>query len=210
MASPSNIQDAIRRIAEANGEDPATLLAYAERESAFNPQARSSKTIKGLFQMTRGLRQQYGIGESDDPETQATGYMPFMRDTREEMGRILGRRPSDAEVYLGHHYGASRAARTLGMDPDMPVDQVFSATERAGNPHFDRAGTIGNLNSSIMSDIEKRRSRFGGEGLDFSSAVGASAPEPLDFGSKAVADHVIPLQSQGSSGPLDFSSVAQQ
>lgn len=208
MASSSSVQDAIRRIAAETGEDPATLLAYADRESAFNPAARSSKTIKGLFQMRGDLRRKYGIGDSEDPEAQARGYVPFLHDTREEMARVMGRQPSDAEAYLGHHYGATRAARTLGMAPDTPVDQVFSNEERSLNPHFDKAGTIGALNSSITSDIESRRQKFGAEGLDFSGAVGAAPAEPMDFSGSAISDHAIPLQSHGSSGPLDFSSMA--
>jgi hypothetical protein len=193
MASSSSIQETIRRIAQETGEDPATLLAYADRESAFNPAARSSKTIKGLFQMTGGLRSKYGIGDTEDPEAQTRGYVPFLNDTREEMSRIMGRQPTDAEAYLGHHYGATRAARALGMAPDTPIDQIFSAQERAGNPHFDKAGTIGNLNSSIMGDIEKRRSKFGGEGLDFSGAVGATPAEPLDFSQGAI-ESVAPVK----------------
>jgi hypothetical protein len=184
------IEQAIRRAAAAHGEDPATALAIAERESSFNPNAKSSKTIEGLFQMRGDLRRQYGIPNGADPETQANGYMPFFKDTKAEMARVLGRQPTDAEAYLGHHYGATRAARTLNMAPDTPVAQVFTPDEMAQNPHFGKAGTIGNLNSSIMSDIETRRAKFGGEGLDFSQAVGAPPAEPMDFSGKAtpVAD----------------------
>jgi len=189
------------------------MLAIAERESSGNPAARSSKTIKGLFQMRGDLRQQYGIGDSEDPDVQAQGYMPFFKDTKAQMAGILGRAPTDAEVYIGHHFGAGRGARALKMDPHTPVNQLFTPTEMAQNPHFGAAGTIGDLNSSITADIDKRRVKFGAEPMDFSGAVGA---EPMDFSSASVeapeAEHGPTLRtpSGAATGPLDFASQAAQ
>lgn len=98
--------------------------------------------------------------------------MPFIKDTKGEMARVLGRDPSDAETYAGHHFGSVRAARMMKMDPNTPVDQVFSPTEMALNPHFAKAGTVGNLNASVTSDITRRQARFGG----------AEAPDLAEFG----------------------------
>jgi hypothetical protein len=160
----ASIQDAIRRAAEEQGIDPATALAYADRESSFNPGARSSKTIHGLFQMTGPLRQKYGIGDSTDPYQQTMGWAGLLRDNKATMSAKLGRDVTDAEAYAGHHFGAGRAARMFQMHPDTPVDQVFTRNELAQNPHIGRAGTVGAILGDVTGDIDRRRSKFGGAG----------------------------------------------
>lgn len=193
----NQIQAAIVRAAQEEGIDPATALAWASRESSFSPTARASKSIYGLFQMSGALRRQYGIGDTSDPYEQTKGFARYYRGLKDEMKRTLGRDPTDTEAYLGHHFGGVRGARTLGMNPNTPVSQVFTPYERSLNPHFDRAGTIGRLTGSINSDIDRRYAKFGGsvtpaEPLDFSEQVAklggdisqaavAKAPEPLDF-----------------------------
>ena len=132
-------QTAIVQAAQEAGEDPAFALAVAERESNFNPRAHSSKTIHGIYQMRGDLRQKYGVGDSEEPLDQARGWMRSLPDIRRDMKSVLGRDPTDQEVYLGHHYGSKRAARSLLNDPSMPTDAVFTPTEMAGNPHFAKA-----------------------------------------------------------------------
>lgn len=177
----NQIEAAIVRAAQEEGIDPATALAWASRESSFNPNARASKSIYGLFQMSGALRRQYGIGDTSDPYEQTKGFARYYRGLKNEMRGVLGRDPTDTEAYLGHHFGGTRGARTIGMDPNTPVSAVFSPYERSLNPHFDRAGTIGRLTSSINADIDHRYAKFGGTGagaepLDFSGQV-----EPMDF-----------------------------
>jgi hypothetical protein len=156
------VEDAIRRAAAESGIDPAAAMAIAERESSFNPTARSSKTIRGLYQMRGDHRARYGVGDSDDPYEQSKGWGKFFQTVKKEMAGTLGRDPTDSEGYLGHHFGGVRAARMMKMDPNTPVDQVFTPTEMAQNPHFGRAGTVGVLNSSILADMDKRTAKFGG------------------------------------------------
>lgn len=190
------IRAAIVRAANENGLDPAAALAIAERESGFDPAAHSSKTIRGMFQMRGDLRRQYGVGDSFDPYAQAKGWGTFFKDNKGEMSRVLGRDVTDEEGYLGHHFGATRAARMLKMDPATPVDQVFTPYERSINPHFDKAGTVGALNSSVLGDISRRKSKFGG----------AELPDLASFGSPVEADNAPSNAPQSSAADLDFSS----
>lgn len=176
------MQSAITRAAIEEGIDPAFALSVAERESSFNPTARSSKTIRGLFQMMGPLRSQYGVDDSNDPYTQTKGWARFIKDTKPQMAPILGRDPTDEELYTGHHFGATRAARMLRMDPNTPVDQVFTPNEIAQNPHFGRAGTVGALNSSILADMKGRHQKFGAAIPDL-SGESEGAPDKPDFAS---------------------------
>lgn len=207
------IEAAIRQAAQEGGVDPAYAMAVAERESAFNPTARASKTIRGLYQMRGDLRQQYGVGDSDDALDQARGWVRSLQDIRSDMSRVLGRDPTDEETYLGHHFGATRAARSLGMDPNTPVEAVFTPQEMALNPHFGRAGTIGNLNSSVIGDIDRRMARFGGDASAPSSTEPAdlsaygdpvAGSQPADLSS--FGDPVAAQQAQASSQPTDLSA----
>jgi hypothetical protein len=121
MPLTPQIRAAIEQAAREQGVSPAYALAVAERESQFDPNAKSSKTIQGIYQMQGGHRQQYGIGDSRDPYTQASGWGRFQHDVRKEMAGPLGRDPTDAEAYLGHHFGGVRAGRMMKMDLNTPV-----------------------------------------------------------------------------------------
>lgn len=175
-------QRAIVAAAVQMGMDPSWALSVAERESNFNPRAHSSKTIEGAYQMTGGLRNKYGTGDPNDIGDQTKGWSRFFRQNKYEMSQTLGRDPTDEEGYLGHHFGGTRAARMLRMDPNTPVDQVFTPNEMAVNPHFARAGTVGALNSSILSDMKARHQKFGAQIPDFSGDA-EGAPDKPDFSS---------------------------
>lgn len=192
----NSIEAAIVKAAQEEGIDPATALAWASRESSFNPTARASKSIYGLYQMSGALRRQYGIGDTTDPYEQTKGFARYYRGLKKEMAGTLGRDPTDTEAYLGHHFGGRRGARTVGMNPNTPVSQVFTPYERSLNPHFDRAGTIGNLTGSINKDIDRRYAKFGGTG------AGSAPAEPMDFTTQVSG---MPASSIGAAEPLDFS-----
>lgn len=196
-------QQAIVRAAREVGIDPAFALAVASRESNFDPRARSSKTIRGMFQMRGDLRNQFGIGDSDDPYTQAKGWGSFIGGVKKDMRGVLGRDPSDDEAYLGHHFGARRAARMLLDDPETPVEAVFTPQEMRLNPHFGKAGTVGALNSSILADMGRRRSQFGGNvAAPVDLAAYGEPVEPEDLSSLGE-----PVEQ--ASGPVDLSSFGE-
>ena len=171
------IRAAIIQAAQQAGIDPATALAYAERESTFNPRARASKSMRGLYQMSGNLRQKFGVGDSDDPVEQTLGFGRFQGALKKEMASVLGRDPDDDEAYLGHHFGGRRGALVLQADPNRPVSDFFTRNERAQNPHFDKAGTIGNLNASLLGDIGRRRAKYGAAKADLPD-FSAMADEP--------------------------------
>lgn len=203
-------REAIVRAAQEAGIDSSVALAIAERESRFDPRARNSSTIRGMFQMRGDHRGRYGVGDSDDPTAQTKGWTAFFKDVKREMAGPLGRDPSDAEGYLGHHFGGVRAGRMMKMAPDTPVDQVFTPREMAENPHFARAGTVGQLNSSILSDIDKRRSKFGGAQGEVDFAQFGEPVEPLfaqapDFTASSEGANLNMGSAQAASSAPDFS-----
>jgi hypothetical protein len=193
-------REAIVRAAQEAGIEPSVALAIAERESRFDPRARSSSTIRGMYQMRGDHRARYGVGDSDDPTAQTKGWAAFFKDVKREMGSALGRDPTDSEGYLGHHFGGVRAGRMMKMAPDTPVDQVFTPREMAENPHFARAGTVGALNSTILADIQKRQAKFGGQLPEVGLVDFAKFGEPVESN--------LPISSE-SSQPVDFAASSK-
>lgn len=201
-------REAIIRAAREVGIEPALALAIAERESNFNPRARNSKTIRGLYQMQGKHRRNHGVGDSDDPYVQTKGWGSFFKEVQKEMAGKVGRDVTGPEGYLGHHFGGVRAGRMLKMDPNTPVDTVFTPYEMSINPHFAKAGTVGRLNSSILTDINKRQAKFGGAAPDLGLIDFAKQGEPveqdLDFTASSQEANLKPSAPAASSAP-DFS-----
>jgi Transglycosylase SLT domain len=170
-------REAIIRAAREMGIDPSYALAVAERESNFDPSAGGKGTIRGLYQLTGKARGTYG--DSTDAYTQTKGWGAMQSDVRKEMAGPLGREPTTAEGYLGHHFGGVRAGRMLKMDPDTPVQAVFTARELRDNPHIVKAGTVGNLNATTVADIERRQAKFGG--AEPETPAGTTPSGKVDF-----------------------------
>ena len=168
MADTSSTKAAIVRAAREAGIDPKYALAIAERESSFDPNARASRTVRGVFQMTGANRSRYGgdQSESSDPYEQTKAWAAFFKDTKREMAARIGRDPTDAEAYRGHYFGGTRAGKMMQMDPRTPVDAVFTPSEMAQNQPITRAGTIGTLNNTVTADIERRARRYADVDMD--------------------------------------------
>lgn len=178
------IVSAITQAANEAGVDPAFALSVAERESSFDPNAHASKTIYGLFQMSADERNRWGgpVANSSDPYTQASMWMRYINgQVKPAMQQYLGREPTNNELYLGHYFGENRASRMIAgsIDPSTHVSNIFTPQEMAGNPNFARAGTAGNLTSSINADMDARQHKFGltsGPSADPSRYDVANAP----------------------------------
>jgi hypothetical protein len=181
----------IASVARANGVNPAFALAVAERESGGNVNAHASRSISGIFQMTAGLRAQYGAGDSADPAVQTAAWAHFINDTKAQMQQRMGRPVSDPEAYIGHFWGASRAANVLsGQNAGLAPADVFSPNELAQNPELAKGSSAGGLASNIMADINRREAKYGGnptgngdsqtDFAQFGQAAGG-ADEPTDF-----------------------------
>lgn len=208
----------IRRVAEEEGISPAYALAVAERESNFNPQSGGTGTIRGLYQFTGANRRKYGLSDNADVETQTRAFARLSRDLDKEMAPHLGRAPTDGERYSGHHLGGTRAARIVsGAHAGYAPSDLFSPREMAGNPHFAKARTGGELSQSIVGDIDRRMAKYGGAspensgknlpsgGVDFAQ-FGQPVEGAPDNKTEQIAQN--PNTSQ-SGGKIDFAAFGQ-
>lgn len=196
------IEAAITRAAQEEGVNPSFALAVAERESNGDPNAKASRSIYGLFQMSGELRSRYGAGNSSDPYDQAKGWSRFINNTKDQLSQRIGREPTNNELYLAHFFGEGRAARLIGgqVPPSAGVADVFTPNERRLNPEFDHAGTVGALTSAINADMDARQTRYGG-------ATDGHQPAGLDFARYGQPDEEMSGRVPGQ--PIDFSKFGQ-
>jgi Transglycosylase SLT domain len=206
-----DVYNAIVSAAQQYGIDPYTALAIADRESSGSVTAGSGSPYSsafGLFQMLKGERAKYG-GSSTDPYEQASAWGQYIQGTRNEMAQVLGRDPTGDELYLGHYFGGTRAARmvTGQIPPTTPVTDVFSPTELAANPNITRAGYTGPLASSIQNDIMRRTQAYGGQGS--SPVTGSTQSQPGQFDAYG-EDQTALFMPQQNSGVSAFTNQGNQ
>lgn len=196
----TEVQRQVVEEAQAAGLDPSFALAVAERESDFNPSAKASKTIRGIFQMSGPLREKYGHGDSLDPRVQTRAFAAYIKDLKSDLEKRLGRAPTDRETYLGHHFGPGRAARLAAgqVAPQTPTNQLFTPIEMAANPHFARAGTAGALTNSIYSDMGTRQSKFA-RSLNAQQSE-PNSPPPMPSAGPGLPD-VLPAATKATAQP---------
>lgn len=188
-----NVADTIARVAAANGINPAFALAVASRESRMNPASPGTGSIFGLYQMSGPLRTQYGIGDSTDPAKETAGWSRFIGDTRGQMAHLLGRQPTDGELYLAHYWGPKRAARVIdGTYAGMAPSDVFSAKELKLNPNLARYKTVGDAAQSIEGDISSRMQRWGAAPATADPTEAAQPAEKPPVSTAATAAPVAP------------------
>lgn len=211
------VQDAIVGAANQAGIDPAFALAVAQRESSGNPNARASRTMYGLFQMSGANRAQYG-GSSEDPKDQAQAGMRFYADTRKDLANRLGRNPTNQELYLGGYFGPARAARMISgqIAPSTDVRDVFTPQELEANPNIAKAGTVGGLTSSVESDIGQREAAFSGKNPQNSGrpsfaafGTGANGEPPATQPQARALTYKSTSALPFAAAPIDFSSFGQ-
>lgn len=190
------VESAIRSTAAKYGIEPGLMMAIAERESSFNPNASSGSphsSAYGLFQLLRAERAKYG-GSTNDPTEQAEAWANYITPVKDEMTRVLGREPTGPELYTGHYFGGTRAARMVSgaYHPDLPVGAVFSPKEMAANPNFGRAGTVGGLTSSVLHDMDRRIAKHSGGTWSGGEAVGSANQQKKGLypGELVTADNV--------------------
>ncbi|MBB5074405.1 hypothetical protein HNQ69_001547 [Bartonella callosciuri] len=121
--SPS-IEQAIRQSAARYGLPESYLYRVAQIESGGNPNARNPRSSAGgLYQFIDSTAKQYGLQDRFDPMQAADAMGRLTRDNRNHLSRLLGRAPSEAELYLAHQQGAGGAARLL-QNPHANAAQI--------------------------------------------------------------------------------------
>ncbi|WP_375646664.1 transglycosylase SLT domain-containing protein [Bartonella sp. TT29SHDZB] len=141
------VNQAIRQTAARYGLPESYLYRVAQVESGGNPNARNPRSSAGgLYQFIDSTAKQYGLQDRFDPMQAADAMGRFTRDNRNHLSRLLGRAPSEAELYLAHQQGAGGAARLL-QNPHANAAQIVGSNA---------VGLNGGNNAMRASDFVNR------------------------------------------------------
>lgn len=147
---------------------PNFLQKVALLESGNNPMAKSPKsTAKGLYQFTDPTAKSYGLSDPFDPIASTEAFKSLTSDNAVKLKSILGREPTEAELYLAHQQGAAGAAKLI-QNPDRPAATLVGLKQVKNN------GGNGNMTAADFADMWKQK--YEGAGND---PVGGHMLQPV-------------------------------
>lgn len=232
--APPAIAAVISDTAGRYGVSPSYLTALAARESAFDPAARAeTSSATGLYQfidetwLNTLRRHGPAIGVPDaaarieanpaavlamrnDPALNARAAAMLTADNARALRGVLGREPTDGELYSAHFLGEGRARQLATADPDAPAASLFPDAARANRSIF-YEGRGRNARPRTVAEVRANFDRsFGGGGG--SAPVAAprlpEIPEPVTRpGVETPRGPAQPLQPLNAP---DYYALAQQ
>ena len=162
---------AIKRASDMTGIDFGYMMAMADKESSFNPNAKAgTSSASGLYQIIRGtwtgLINTYGTKYSVtsdqifNPAANALMAALFTRDNKKYLAR-KGVEPSATALYIAHFLGPGGAVPLLKGDPEADAVKVAGSAAANANKSifFDKGGnpkTCRQVIENFASFIEPR------------------------------------------------------
>lgn len=144
---PSNVEAAIAKGASVSGINYGYMMAMADQESSFNPNAKApTSSASGLYQFTdstwgdmvKKYGSQTGITAADktDPEAQAIMAGLYAKENAKVIARATGKaadQVTNTELYMGHFLGGGGASKFLTADGDATAATIAGAKSAAAN-----------------------------------------------------------------------------
>lgn len=129
--SIADVDPAVSRHASRLGLDPSLVHAVIRAESAYNPEAVSSKGAAGLMQLMPGTLRDYRVSDPYDPEQNIAAGSAYLK-------RLLDDFDDTLELALAAYNAGPEAVRRYGGVPPFPetrryLERVLSAY-RPGTP----------------------------------------------------------------------------
>jgi hypothetical protein len=118
-------------------------IAQLESSGDVNAQAKTSSAA-GMFQITKGtlnlLNKKFGtaytLDDRFDPKKATEMASLLTDDNRRVMESLLGRSPTDIEMYMAHMLGPSTANKMLRASRTTGINQVVSGAQFVANREF--------------------------------------------------------------------------
>jgi len=111
-----------------------------------------TQTADGDYQVSDPAMRQQILALRDDPAANAAMAGAFTRDNAAKLTQMLGRQPSESELYMAHFLGANGAGRLISLaanSPATPAASIFPGAAEANRSIFyDRAG-----NARSVADV---------------------------------------------------------
>lgn len=109
----------INRVAEEQQLHPELIHAVVRAESAYNPDAVSSKGAVGLMQLMPATAERFGVGDRQDPQQNLNGGARYLR-------LLLGMFDNDLDLALAAYNAGENAVIRYGRQiPPYPETQNY-------------------------------------------------------------------------------------
>lgn len=150
--APRNVSDiSLNTANKYKGVSPTflTTTAAIETGGTFDPQSINANSgAAGMFQITPTTARSLGVKDPHNPEEAADATARLAMQNGKTLRNELGRKPSDAELYLAHQQGAGGAAALLKNPDENVVDALAEAY--GGNKDKARAAVVQNGGDTSM------------------------------------------------------------
>lgn len=144
------------------GYSSSGLARVVQLESSGNPDAANASDHVGLGQFSADAAKEVGITDRTDPEQSILGIQKYAAKNAPYLNSVLGRPPTDVELYLAHQQGAGGFAKLI-QNPDASAAALVGTQKIIQN-----GGTQG---MTARQFVEMWAHKFGG-----TTAQGAAAP----------------------------------
>lgn len=120
--APAEYGAIVDQAAAAAGVSPELVTRVIQTESNWNPAAESSTGRIGLGQFDEETAARYGVRDRTDPAQSIHGVAVAMADKKRMLTTILGRAPTEAEIYLTYQQGDGGGPALLSNPDANAVD----------------------------------------------------------------------------------------
>lgn len=150
----SKYDDLIKSLSNEYHFDWRLIAAQINKESQFNPKAKSWAGAKGLLQVMPRTAKEVGISDLKNPENGLRAGIKYMAWIREQLSEEL---PADVKTWftlaaynagLGHLKDARILARKQGLNPDRWFGHVEKAFLLLAKPAFHKQARYGYVRGS--------------------------------------------------------------
>lgn len=165
--------NAITSAASTVGADPATMFAFADLESGFNPNAGAgSSSAKGLFQFVsgtwNGMVTQYGnvynvsSDQINDPSANALMGAQLIKNNTKALQNAGIANPTPGQVYMLNFMGQTGGLKMINMaqtNPNADASLAFPAAA-AANPTIFNGRTVSQVNDLMSGRANSKAAAY--------------------------------------------------
>lgn len=200
-------------ILQAASNNPGVGVGYlaqmAKIESGGRPNAfNEGSKAAGLYQFIPGTARAFNLSNPFDPQASADAAAKYALENKARLQKVLGRDPTDGELYLAHQQGGGGASKILA-NPDAPVSNVVpvrNITSNGGSPDMTGA-QFANLWTSKFGQSPPLSSGTTPGAANPGMGVGSTAARG-GFGLSGIQAQGGPVAGQAA--PAGVSSLASQ
>ncbi|EEX4841932.1 transglycosylase SLT domain-containing protein [Escherichia coli] len=207
-------------VSSLTGVDVATLMAFVQKESSFQPYAKApTSSASGLMQFIDSTWESYvpklkalGFASPDkfDPAASIAAGALYIKDNAKMISKVTGKPPTLGELYLAHFMGGGGAQKILSMDPGEDWARGMEAAAKANASIHKANPTAGALRAWAASSMEKNLDTPRRLGVSIgTSAISPSSGTfttnttgPVETGSAPITPSVDGAPSSGGSAPI--------